>query len=144
MSNVKQIMFRGKVLAIILPNSYEPEGIEFVTDPGNTIQLAAMRHKEGHLIKPHVHNPVKRNVLYTQEALIVRRGRVRVDLFSAEREYAESHILSAGDVVLLVEGGHGFEVLEDLDMVEIKQGPFIGEQDKTRFEAHDVVVNVRD
>ena len=135
MSSLKRIVHRDQVLAIILPADYRPNGIEFVTNPDSTMQLAAMRHKAGHLIKPHVHNPVNRNIVYTQEALVVRRGRVRVDLYSADQEYVESHILTSGDVVLLMNGGHGFEALEDLDMIEIKQGPFIGEADKTRFNA---------
>ena len=133
MTEMKRIVHREQVLAIILPASYRPEGIEFVTEPESTMQLAAMRHKAGHLIKPHAHNPVSRNILYTQEALIVRSGKVRADLYSPEQEYVESHVLGPGDVILLIAGGHGFEVLEDLDMVEIKQGPFIGEADKTRF-----------
>lgn len=133
MSKIKRIVHNGELLAIILPGDFSPEGIEFVTDPENSIQLAAMQHQAGHCIQPHRHNAIKRTVLYTQEVLVVRRGRVRVDLYTSAMEYIESHNLAAGDVILLVQGGHGFEVIEDLDMVEIKQGPFIGEKDKTRF-----------
>lgn len=133
MTDVKRIVHDEQVLAIILPANYQPDGIEFVTQPDSAMQLAAMHHKIGHLIRPHTHNPVSRHILYTQEALVVRKGRVRVDLYSVSQVYVESHILTAGDVILLMAGGHGFEVLEDLDMIEIKQGPFIGDADKTRF-----------
>lgn len=144
MSKIKCINFNGEELAIILPANYQPTGIEFVTEPNNSIQLAAMRHQAGHLIKPHIHNNVKRTVVYTQETLVVRKGRLRVDLYSSDREYVESHILMAGDVILLMQGGHGFEVLEDLDMVEIKQGPYIGDNDKTRFESIPYKVKLAD
>jgi mannose-6-phosphate isomerase-like protein (cupin superfamily) len=82
---------------------------------------------------PHVHNPVSRDVQYTQEVLIIRKGKLRVDFYDNEQNYLESHILNGGDVILLASGGHGFEVLEELEMIEVKQGPYLGEQDKTRF-----------
>lgn len=96
-------------------------------------QLGFMRHPTGHAIVAHVHNPVAREVQYTQEALFIRKGRLRVDFYDENRSYLQSRILGAGDVILLIEGGHGFEVLEDVEMIEVKQGPYVGEHDKTRF-----------
>jgi mannose-6-phosphate isomerase-like protein (cupin superfamily) len=86
------------------------------------------------VIEPHVHNPVPREVHYTQEVLFIKRGRLRVDFYSEQQAYLESRVLEAGDVILLITGGHGFEVLEEVEMFEVKQGPYVGEQDKTRFE----------
>ena len=80
-----------------------------------------------------MHNPVERTVAYTQETLFIKRGRLRVDFFDDHQTYLESRELGAGDVVLLVRGGHGFEVLEELEMIEVKQGPYAGDHDKTRF-----------
>ena len=79
-------------------------------------------------------NPVPRNVQFTQETLFIKRGQLRVDFFDTDRRYVCSRILHAGDVILLVQGGHGFEVLEELEMFEVKQGPYTGEEDKTRFD----------
>jgi mannose-6-phosphate isomerase-like protein (cupin superfamily) len=93
-----------------------------------------MEHRAGKLIAPHMHNPVAREVQYTQEVLFIRKGRLRVDFYGHQQCYLRSRVLEAGDVILLIEGGHGFEVLEDLEMIEVKQGPYAGEQDKTRFE----------
>ena len=87
------------------------------------------------MIPAHTHNPVRREVSYTQEALFIRKGKVRVDFYSQQQEYRTSRVLGTGDVILLISGGHGFEVLEDLNMVEVKQGPYVGDTDKTRFEA---------
>ena len=93
-----------------------------------------MHHPAGKVIDPHVHNPVNRSVQYTQEVLFIKRGRLRVDFYDNEQTYIESRILQAGDVILLATGGHGFEVLEEIEMIEVKQGPYAGDQDKTRFE----------
>ena len=65
--------------------------------------------------------------------LLIKKGKLRVDFYSEEREYLESRILEAGDLILIAKGGHGFEVIEEVEMIEIKQGPFIGELDKTCF-----------
>ena len=93
-----------------------------------------MSHPAGTSISPHVHNPVAREVIYTQEVLIIRSGQLRVDFYDDEKCYLESRILESGDVLQLISGGHGFEVLQDIEMLEIKQGPYIGEKDKTRFD----------
>jgi len=82
---------------------------------------------------PHVHNKVQREVFFTQEVLIIKKGKLRVDFYDDDQKYLESHILRDGDVVLLVQGGHGFQVLEELEMIEVKQGPYVGNKDKTRF-----------
>ncbi len=81
-----------------------------------------------------LHNPVRREVQYTQETLFIRRGQLRVDFYSEDRDYLESRVLQSGDVILLIRGGHGFQVLEELEMIEVKQGPYAGDQDKTRFD----------
>ena len=125
---------RGGVLyAIIVKHNYSKEGIEFFTPPDLSQQLAYMHHPAGKVIDAHVHNPVPRQVHYTQEVLFIRKGKVRVDFYDDERTYLESRILEAGDVILLASGGHGFGVLEEVEMIEVKQGPHAGECDKTRF-----------
>lgn len=129
------ISHNGAIIAIIIPFSYRKNvDIQFFTPDSFSQQLAFMAHGEGKIIEPHVHNHNPREVIYTQEVLFIRRGKLRVDFYSEEREYLESRVLETGDVILLASGGHGFEVLEDLEMVEVKQGPFCGDADKTRFE----------
>jgi mannose-6-phosphate isomerase-like protein (cupin superfamily) len=123
----------GEILAIIVRAGHHREGIDFFTPPDFSQQLAYMNRPRGYAIDPHVHNPVPREVKFTHEVLFVRRGRVRVDFYTGQRQYAESRVLVTGDVILLAGGGHGFEMLEDTEMIEVKQGPYAGEQDKTRF-----------
>ena len=131
---IKEIMVEDKLFAIIIPSDYHKLGISFFTPNELSQQLAYMEHPAGHDIVPHVHNAVKREVHYTQEVLVIRKGKLRVDFYDDDRNYIESHILVAGDVILLVSGGQGFKVMEDLEMFEIKQGPYAGDKDKTRFE----------
>lgn len=130
---VEQIQVDGKLLAIILRREFKATGIRFLTPGEFSQQLAYMAHPAGKQIEPHIHNPVQREVLYTQEVLLLKRGRLRVDFYDEHRTYLSSRILEAGDVILLVKGGHGFEILEDIEMIEVKQGPYVGDQDKTRF-----------
>lgn len=121
------------MLALIVSHRFSEPGIHFFTPNEFSQQLAYMRHPAGKIIPPHVHNPVAREVQYTLEVLLIKRGRLRVDFYDAEKNYLESRELEAGDVIMLATGGHGFEVLEELEMYEVKQGPYAGEQDKTRF-----------
>ncbi|ACK64187.1 conserved hypothetical protein [Rippkaea orientalis PCC 8801] len=134
---IDEITYNGQVLAMILPAEFRQPGIHFFTPDSFSQQLAYMRHPEGKTIKPHVHKQVRREVFYTQEVLLIRRGKLRVDFYTDEQEYLESRILKAGDVILLIKGGHGFEVLEELEMIEVKQGPYVGDNDKTRFSGID-------
>jgi hypothetical protein len=92
-----------------------------------------MAHHKGKIIDAHIHNPMLREVSYTQEALFIKSGKLRVDFYTENRTYLESRLLGAGDVILLVSGGHGFEVIEDIRMIEVKQGPYTDDKDKTRF-----------
>jgi hypothetical protein len=124
----------GTILAMIIPARFSEPGIHFFTPPEFSQQLAYMRHPAGKQILPHVHNPVAREVLFTHEVLFLRKGKLRVDFYDQDRTYLESRVLEAGDAILLAGGGHGFEVLEEIEMIEVKQGPYGGELDKTRFE----------
>ncbi|MBV9463771.1 MAG: hypothetical protein JO317_06030, partial [Verrucomicrobiae bacterium] len=96
-------------------------------------QLAYMHHPPGKIIEPHVHRPVVREVKHTQEVLIIKKGTLRVDFYDCDQKYLESRLLGRGDVILLIGGGHGFEVIEDVVMIEVKQGPYIADADKVRF-----------
>lgn len=131
---IEQITYHSQLLALILLRNFDQPGIHFFTPNELSQQLAYMRHPIGKVIQPHVHNPVLREVQFTQEVLFIKKGKLRVDFYTDQQDYLDSRILEPGDVILLVTGGHGFEVLEELEMIEVKQGPYVGEQDKTRFQ----------
>lgn len=130
---VERIEHNGEMFALIVRSGYSKPGISFFTPGDLSQQVAYMRHPAGKIIEAHLHNPVPRSVTYTQETLFIKRGTMRVDFFDEQKKYLESRYLSAGDAILLVKGGHGFEVIEELEMIEVKQGPYAGDQDKTRF-----------
>ena len=130
---IKKIYDGDNLLAIIISNKFNEPGIHFFTPDDFSQQLAYMRHSKGKIIIPHVHNPVPRQIEYTQEILFIKSGKIRVDFYDMKQKYLESHVLAQHDVILLIKGGHGFEVLEEIEMFEIKQGPYVGENDKTRF-----------
>jgi mannose-6-phosphate isomerase-like protein (cupin superfamily) len=130
---IEEIRDKGRLLAIIIRNEFDKPGISFVTPNDFSQQLAYMHHPAGKIIEPHVHNPVRREISHTQEVLLIKRGKLRVDFYTDTREYLHSRVLQAGDVILLATAGHGFEVLEEVQMFEVKQGPYAGEMDKTRF-----------
>jgi mannose-6-phosphate isomerase-like protein (cupin superfamily) len=134
---LEHITHEKELLAIIVRHDFSGEGVHFFTPGEFSQQLAHMRHPRGKVIAPHVHNVVPRNIAYTQEVLVIKRGKLRVDFYDGGRRYLESRILGAGDIILLAAGGHGFEVLEDLEMIEVKQGPYSGDADKSRFEPVD-------
>jgi len=130
---IETIACRDQVLAILVRANYHGRGIQFFTPDDFSQQLAYMNRATGYVIPPHVHNTQRREVHLTNEVLFIKSGRVRVDLYDSEKVYMESRVLEAGDVILLVSGGHGFEMLEDTEMIEVKQGPYTGDTDKTRF-----------
>lgn len=130
---IENIVFNGDIYAIIIRANYEKEGISFVTPNDFSQQLAYMKHPAGKVIAPHIHNFAPREVTYTQEVLFIKSGQLKVDFFNENKQYLDSRSLSAGDVILLAKGGHGFEVLEPVEMFEVKQGPYMGENDKTHI-----------
>lgn len=132
---IDRILHNNLELALIVRRSFRSEGISFLTPSAYSQQLGYMNRPAGHIIPPHVHNPVAREVHFTKEVLFIRSGRLRVDFYSDSQDYLESTVLETGDVILLAFGGHGFEMLEPTEIIEVKQGPYAGDQDKTRFQA---------
>ncbi len=125
-------------IALIIRAEYDEPGIQFFTPANFSQQGAFIRHAPGHKIAAHVHNLQLRQVLYTQEVLFLRRGKVKVNLYSSDRKPIGSYILKSGDLILLCGGGHSLEMLEESSMIEVKQGPYAGDGDKTRFEAREM------
>ena len=134
---IEYINYQDKLLSVIIRTRFEKDGIEFFTPGDLSQQLAYMKRPKDYVIPPHVHNPVPRKVEFTQEVLFIKSGKVRVDFYDDDKNYLESRILDQGDVILLAHGGHGFEMLEESEIIEVKQGPYAGDGDKTRFEPVD-------
>ena len=130
---MKEIIFYKSLFAIIISNSFKKEGITFFTKDESSQQLAFMKHPKGKIIEPHFHNPAKRIIYDTQEVLYIKKGTLKVDFYDDEKNILGSEYLNQGDLIMLIKGGHGFSVIENLEMIEIKQGPYLGDNDKVRF-----------
>ena len=124
----------GSLLALVIRSKFRSQGLSFLTDDSSALQVGYMTRPIGEIIVAHVHEPVVRNIVGTQEVLFIQEGKVRLDLFTQARKYVVSVTLNVGDLVLLSEGGHGIEVLEEARIIEVKQGPFVDGKDKTRFD----------
>ncbi len=131
---IERIFHENRLLAVLLRTGFQDDGIQFFTPESFSQQLGYMHRPQGYVIPPHVHNAVSRQVDFTKEVLFLKSGKVRADFYDDEQIYLESRILHPGDVILLAYGGHGFEMLEKSELIEVKQGPYAGESDKTRFE----------
>lgn len=130
-SFIEHVTIDDVVAAIIVRSSFNPDGIQFVTPDEYSQQLGYMRRPAGYKIQPHIHLQVERKASFTQEVLYVRKGRVRVDFYREDESYVDSREITTGDVILLSTGGHGFEMLEESELIEVKQGPYL--DDKRRF-----------
>lgn len=133
MDGLEYVKIDNKIISIILRTEFKNNDINFFTPNDFSQQLGIMNRPKGYIIPPHIHNLVPREVNYTKEVLFIKSGKVRVDFYNESKEYFESRILRKGDIILLAFGGHGFEMIEQSEIIEIKQGPYSGETDKTRF-----------
>lgn len=128
------IKYNSILLGMIIRKNDNKNGVNFLTPNDFQQQIGVLKLNKGHTFQPHIHNKIKREIFFTYETLIIRKGKLRVDFYDNDKNYIFSDIVSSGDILLLAEGGHGFKVLEDIDFVEVKQGPFLGERDKFKFD----------
>ena len=144
MKNIEKIIHKDVLLSMIIRASFKKDGIDFFTPDNFSQQLGYMNRPKDYVIAPHRHNLIERKVMYTQEVLIIRSGKVRADFYDDNQNYIKSSILFPGDVILLASGGHGFQMIEQSEIIEVKQGPYCGELDKVRFDSvsnKDVILN---
>lgn len=131
---IERINYKNINLAVIIRASFVKNGIEFFTNDDSSLQIGYMNREKDYIITPHVHNEVERKVTQTQEVLFIKSGKIRVDFYADDKSYIRSTLVEAGDVILLADGGHGFKMIEPSEIIEVKQGPYVGEKDKVRFD----------
>ncbi len=133
MEPVEKIQADGKPIAIIVRNEFKQPGVTFFSPFEFSQQLGILVHPPGHEVKAHVHNVIARDVRVTQEVLHIIEGKVEITLFTENKEYITSRLLTKGDTVLLAFGGHGIKIVEPSKILEVKQGPYAGKEDKEFF-----------
>tara|TARA_Y100000310_G_scaffold202168_1_gene202278 strand:- start:796 stop:1230 length:435 start_codon:yes stop_codon:yes gene_type:complete len=137
---IEKIIHKKKMLALIVRGGYRKKGgITFFTPNESTQQFGYMKHKRKHIIKPHLHKKRLTKIYYTTEVILMLKGILRVDFYNQLKKYLFSKILKPKDIIMLVSGGHGFKILKDVEMLEIKQGPYNLIKDKIKFENIDDV-----
>ena len=131
---IERIVHKNKLFALIVRSKYrKKKGINFFTPKETTQQFGYMKHKRGHIIKPHKHNRRLTKIIRTTEVILLLKGLLRVDFYNNKKKYLFSKIIKEKDIIMLVQGGHGFKVLQNVEMIEVKQGPYSLSGDKTKF-----------
>lgn len=133
MERIENIAWDGKPMAYIIRAEMNLQETTFLTPPEFKQQVGFVVYPAGGEIQRHVHRPLERHLVGTSEVLIVRRGRCVVDIYNNEKELVASRELGQGDIMLMVDGGHGFRMMEDTVFLEVKQGPYTGLDEKERF-----------
>ena len=135
---IEKVLHKNKLFALIIRKKYrKKDGINFFTSKETTQQLGYMKHKKNHIIKPHKHNKRLTKILKTTEVILLLKGTLRVDFYDNKKKYLFSKIINEKDIIMLVHGGHGFKVLKNVEMIEVKQGPYSLSSDKTKFNSID-------
>ena len=131
---IKEIKYKKKLYALVIKESFRKrKGISFFTKQNSNQQIGYMNHSKNHIIKPHLHLKRLTKILITSEVIILQKGKLRVDFYNNKKKYLFSKKIYAGDIIMLVNGGHGFKVLKDVEMIEVKQGPYSLSADKIKF-----------
>ena len=131
---IEKILYKNKLFALIVRGNYRKKsGINFFTPNSTTQQFGYMKHKKGYVIEPHQHNKRLTKILSTTEVILLLKGILRVDFYENKKKYLFSKIINTKDIIMLVHGGHGFKVLKNAEMIEVKQGPYSLAKDKIKF-----------
>ena len=131
---IKKIEYKKKIYAIIVtPSSLKRNGITFFTNNSFNQQVGFMKHKKNKVIFPHLHKKVFRKLSTTTEVIFILKGTLRIDFYNLKKKYLFSKIVKKNSLIILINGGHGFKVSNDIEMIEVKQGPYVESKDKEKF-----------
>ena len=132
---IEKVIHKKKLFALIVRGKFRKKtGINFFTENNATQQFGYMKHKKDYVIKPHKHNQRLTKILMTTEIIILFKGILKVDFYNNKKRYLFSKKILGKDIVMLLNGGHGFKVLKDVEMLEVKQGPYKLSRDKVKFD----------
>lgn len=132
---IEKVMDGNSVLALVIRDADWEKGLNFVSSESDYQQVGIWGYEKGQKLEPHIHLREPREVLCTQEVVFVKDGHIRANIYSKKEEFIKSVELKKGDTIILLNGGHGYEILEDNTRVlEVKNGPYIGaDRDRKRI-----------
>ena len=139
---IEKFIHQNILLAIIVRKDFHKEGISFLTEGDSLLEMGYMSHPAGYVIIPHAHPPFLRQTHGTQEVIFLKSGKMRVDFYSDQKMCVGSRELVGGDWIVLLAGGHGIELLESSVLIEVKNGPYAGAEDKIRFKPNQIINNI--
>jgi hypothetical protein len=131
--HIETISRGGQILCYLVHPHGRPEATTFITPDDAIPQVGFIVHDAGGEVRRHYHLPLKRRIVGTPEVLIVREGRCEMDVYDDDEQLVATRELVEGDVMVMVGGGHGFRMLEDTVLIEVKQGPYFGAEEKVYF-----------
>ena len=120
------IIYKKKHYAEIIRGSLVKKETTFLSPEESSFQFGILAHKKGFKEPPHYHRPFKRTISDLQQMFVVQKGKIRVDLYSDSKKLIRKIILKKGDSIVLIHGIHAIKVLEDMQCISVKQGPFLG------------------
>ncbi len=132
-SEFEKVLSGNEILALIVRSGFSSPGPNFFTPPEWPQQLGLLVYGRGKKIPPHKHKNLKRETETFTEVLVLLAGRLKIDLYDSKNRLARTVILEPGDSILFASGGHAVEILEDSKIIEVKQGPYIGQEEKEFF-----------
>ena len=135
---LKEIIHKNKLYALVIKETHQSKkGISFFTKNNANQQIGFMNHPKNYVINPHKHQKRETKIFITSEVIILQKGKLRVDFYDNKKRYLFSVVIKKNQIIMLVHGGHGFKTLEPVKMLEIKQGPFVSNKDKIKFDEID-------
>ena len=133
--SVESIEYNGIKYAEVIWADTEVERTTFFSPPDSSFQFGLLAHEAGFVEAPHHHRPITRTINDLQQMFVVQRGVVAVQLYTDDGCLLQEIIMHPGDAIVLVHGPHAIRVIEDMQCISVKQGPFMGtEQDKVLVE----------
>ncbi len=132
---ITEIKLDNKVFARIIPSSDWSSGLSFFSEDNDFIQVGAWCYEKGKKLLAHIHNHAERLITHTQEVLYIKKGSIKASIYNAEGDFLEALVVNEGDTLILLHGGHGYEILENgTQVLEVKNGPYLGaEVDRRRI-----------
>ena len=136
-NDIISIKHKNSLYALIIKKKrkFKKKGVDFITNNKDLIQLGFLNHNKNHKIKSHIHLKKPRVINYCTEVLLIEKGKVKIKFFDhVNKSIKKDKILNKGDIIILFQGGHGFEILKKTQIIEIKQGPYVENKDKKIIE----------
>ncbi len=133
MERITRVINGTETYALFVRGTVETQAAKFLTEPTDPLQAGVMERPKGFVVQPHSHPYTERRIAQTSEFLHIQKGKIAVTVFDDDWKQLAQETFEAGDFLIFFRGGHQVEMLEDTRMIEVKQGPYIGDAASKSF-----------